>query len=91
MLRAVWGGTALPPVVAPKAVTGEYGGPFLVAALATLKGKMPGPAPDAMWEPDAELGIPLAHGRPADPPPRRILVTSLASGGTAAWAVLDAP
>lgn len=91
LLRAVWGDRPLPPVVAPKAVTGEYGGPFLGAALAALKGRLPGPAPGALWELDPDLGIELAHGRTLARPPRRALVTSVASGGAAAWAVLDAP
>ena len=86
-LRALWpeAGT-MPPVLAPKAVTGEYGGGFLAAsviAMASAVGATPG-----FDEPDPEIGIfPHRHGTLA--PPARALVSSLSAGGSAAWAVLE--
>jgi len=83
VLRRVFG-PRLPPVVAPKGTLGEYGGGFLGAAVLAARG-------NARWahpwfeERDSELGIaPVADlGNP-----RRVLVSSLGAGGSAAWLLL---
>jgi len=88
VLRGLFGAN-MPPVFAPKAVTGEYGGGNLAAALVLLGGASCAQvtAPDML---DPALGIALHDGGlPARA--RRVLVSSLASGGAAAWVVLEKP
>lgn len=84
ILHHVWG-DAIPPVFAPKAVTGEYGGSNLGGALAILGGarcaRPPGTDHPA-------LGVRLHDGRLPDRA-QRILLAGLASGGAAAWIVLE--
>ncbi|MBL8730214.1 MAG: hypothetical protein JNM25_17475 [Planctomycetes bacterium] len=78
---------ALPPVLVPKAVHGEYGGGTLATALLALAGgEFARPA--ACGQPDPELGITPAHGRVQA---ARVLCTALAAGGAAAWTVLEVP
>ena len=84
-LRAAWGEAPLPPLVAPKAVTGEHGGGFLAAAVLAAAGA-PVAAP-AGFAPDPALGVAPANGAPL-PAPDLTLVTSLAAGGAAAWLLL---
>ena len=86
VLRAVWEGSPLPPVAAPKAVTGEYGGGFLGSAVLAAAGSPLGPTP-GFTEPDPALGIVPLDGSPM-PPPSVVLATTLAAGGAAAWVVL---
>src|SRR6185436_3682331 len=62
LLRSLWNGDALPPVATPKAVTGEYGGGHLGAAVLAAAGSPLGPAP-GFGEPDPELGI-VPHDGP---------------------------
>ena len=83
VLRAAWESAPLPPVAAPKAVTGEYGGGLLGAAVLAAAGSPLGPTP-GFAEPDPELGLTPHDGSPL-PPPSTVLVTSLAAGGAAAW------
>ena len=78
---------ALPPVLVPKAVLGEYGGSLLAGALLAAEGRPFGPTPH-FREPD-EGGV-VPHDGRALPPPGRVLVTALAAGGAAAWMVLGA-
>lgn len=86
VLRAAWAGAPLPPVVAPKAVTGEYGGGHLGAAVLAASGLGLGPCP-GFAEADPELGItPLDGSLLASP--GVVLATALAAGGAAAWVVL---
>lgn len=87
MLHSVWEHGSMPPVIAPKAVTGEYGGGFLAAAVLAAQGRW-FPAPTA-GQPDAEIGVRLTDTAPTSPP-RRTLVTSCAAGGAAAWVLLEA-
>lgn len=87
MLRSLWADKSMPPVIAPKAVTGEYGGGFLAAAVLAAQGRW-FPAPTA-GQPDAEIGVRLADTAPTSPP-GRTLVTSCAAGGAAAWLLLEA-
>jgi 3-oxoacyl-[acyl-carrier-protein] synthase II len=86
VLREAWGKFALPPVQAPKSVTGEYGGGLLGAAVLAAAGSPVGPTA-GFAETDPELGIVPHDGSPL-PPPEIVIVTSLAAGGAAAWLVL---
>jgi 3-oxoacyl-[acyl-carrier-protein] synthase II len=88
VLRRLWPTATLPPVAAPKAVVGEYGGTTLGAAVLAACGLAGGPTP-GFRAPDPELGIVPHDGSPL-PAARRVLTSALASGGAAAWAVLDA-
>jgi 3-oxoacyl-[acyl-carrier-protein] synthase II len=90
MLRAVWGERPLPPVLAPKAVVGEYGGGFLGAAVMAAAGSPFGPTA-GFSAPDPELGVVPYDGGAMPSRPSTVLVTSLAAGGAAAWLVLGAP
>ncbi len=86
VLHAAWEGASLPPVAAPKAVTGEYGGGLLASAVLAAAGSPLGPTPG--WEDaDPELKVVLCGGSSL-PSPEVVLVTSLAAGGAGAWAVL---
>ena len=88
VLHEVWRGAALPPVLAPKAHTGEYGGGFLAAAV--LGATQPSAGPTVGFdEVDPELGV-TPHRGGALPAPDLTLVTSLASGGAASWLLLEA-
>jgi len=87
VLRASWGADPLPPILVPKAVTGEYGGGILAPALLALEGAPFGPAA-GFAEIDPELEI-APHRGVAPPEPERILLTGLASGGGAAWLVME--
>ena len=88
-LHALWGDAPLPPVLAPKSVSGEYGGAQLAAAILATAGAEFGPT--AGFETfDPELRV-IPHAGGPLPLPRRVLVTSLAGGGAAAWVVLERP
>ena len=87
VLRAAWGKVPLPPVMVPKAVVGEYGGGILAPALLALEGAPFGPTP-GFEEPDPEVGVTPQDGG-AREIPTRVLLTGLASGGAAAWVVLE--
>ncbi len=88
VLRRLWPAQTLPPVEAPKAVVGEYGGAALAAAVLTASGLSAGPTP-GFRAADPELGVVPEDGSPL-PRARRVLTSALAAGGSAAWAVLDA-
>ncbi len=87
VLRAAWREAPLPPVLVPKAVVGEYGGGILAPALLALEGAHIGPTP-GFEEPDPEVGV-APHDGGGMEIPARILLTGLASGGAAAWVVLE--
>ena len=87
VLRTLFSDVALPPVLAPKGITGEYGGAFLGAALLALADLPFGPTP-GFDAPDPECGI-VPHDGSQLPRAHRVLVSSLAAGGSAAWLVLD--
>jgi 3-oxoacyl-(acyl-carrier-protein) synthase len=89
MLRTAWAGRDLPPVLAPKATVGEYGGGFLGAAVLAAAGSRFGATP-GFEEADPELGV-APCGEPSRTRPSTVLVTSLAAGGAASWLVLGAP
>ena len=88
-LHAFWAGAPLPPVVVPKAVVGEYSGGHLASAVLAVAGA-PFGRPTAFDEPDPMLAIAPHDGTPL-PSPRKVLVTALAAGGSAAWALLERP
>ncbi len=77
-----------PPVLAPKDALGAWGGGFLIAAVLAASGRTSAPV-RGFGEADPALEL-----RPFTaselPPPRRTLVSSTATGGAAAWAVLEA-
>ncbi|HSD80132.1 MAG TPA: beta-ketoacyl synthase N-terminal-like domain-containing protein [Solirubrobacteraceae bacterium] len=87
VLGRLFGG-APPAVTAPKGALGEYGGGLLAAAVLVAAGRALAPTL-GFAEADPALGLsPVVAGPLARP--RRLLVSALASGGAAAWAVLDA-
>jgi len=88
-LAALWGDARIPPIVTPKAVAGEYGGGLLASAVLAAEGAPFGRLV-AFETRDPECGLVPHDGSPL-PAPRRVLVTSLAAGGAAAWAVLERP
>ena len=87
VLRAAWGETPLPPVLVPKAVTGEYGGGILAPGLLALMGAQFGATP-GFARPDPAGGV-TPHRGGALQEMSRVLLTGLASGGGAAWLVLE--
>ncbi len=88
VLSKAWG-APLPPVVAPKAVVGEYGGGQLASAVLAAGGAAFG-RPACLVRRDSELAVTLHDGSPL-PPPRATLVIALAAGGAAAWTLLERP
>lgn len=88
VLRDAFGET-LPPILAPKSVTGEYGGGFIASALLAFEAETWASTP-GFETTDPELGVCPALGQAIETP-RRILVTTLAAGGAACWLVLDRP
>jgi 3-oxoacyl-[acyl-carrier-protein] synthase II len=88
VLRRLFG-DGVPPVLAPKGVTGEHAGGQLAAAVLAAAGAAAWPTA-GFATPDPDLGLTPHDGSPL-PPARRVLVTALAAGGAAAWLVLDAP
>ena len=86
-LQKAWQGIPLPPILAPKGVTGQYGGGFLASAVLAMSDQKFG-ATGGFCEPDPELGV-IPHAGGPLPPAGITLVTSLASGGAASWLVLE--
>jgi 3-oxoacyl-[acyl-carrier-protein] synthase II len=80
----------LPPILVPKATTGEFGGGWLAAAFLALEGgRIAAPAD---FEVDPELAIvPSSSSSSTRGAPRTLLLSSLASSGPAAWLVLERP
>ena len=79
----------VPPVLAPKGVTGEHAGGHLAAAVLAASGAPAWPTAGFRTV-DPALGLAPHDGSPR-PPARRVLASALAAGGAAAWLVLDAP
>lgn len=81
----------LPTVLAPKAYTGEHGGSSLAGAMLACDpptGGGPLSATPGFREVDPELGlVPFQGG--SLPRARRVLVSTLAAGGSSVWVVLD--
>ena len=87
VLHEIWRGSVLPPVLAPKAHTGEYGGGFLAAAVLGATAPSAGPT-IGFDEVDPELAV-TPHRGDGLPAADVTLVTSLASGGAASWLLLE--
>jgi 3-oxoacyl-(acyl-carrier-protein) synthase len=87
VLQATWGKNPLPPVLTPKAITGEYGGGQLAAAVLAL-GPQTYAAPHANRVQDPAIAI-QPHDGSELPPSKRLLLSSLASGGAACWIVFE--
>jgi len=86
VLRTAFGAD-LPPLFAPKAFTGEYGGGSLAAALLILNGaRCADPTPDMSIDPELCVRV---HGGALPSRAGRVLLSGLASGGAAAWIVLE--
>ena len=97
-LRAAWDHVELPPIVTPKAFTGEWGGGGLAAAMAIVTGcdvaEAPEGAPEGATGEAADEAVPPhgdlpLHRGGALPPARLLLLTAFGSGGSAAWVVLE--
>lgn len=88
-LKSAWGNRPLPPILAPKGASGEYGGAILAAGALAVTDATFG-ATAAFEEPDPEMSIVPHDGSPL-PPAHRALLTSAGSGGAAGWAVLERP
>ena len=88
-LAAAWGASPLPPVVTPKAVVGEFGGGLLASAVLAVEGAPFGRL-SAFETRDPSLGVAPHDGGPLAAP-NRVLITALAAGGAASWAVLERP
>jgi 3-oxoacyl-[acyl-carrier-protein] synthase II len=86
VLHALWPKDSLPPVLVPKAITGEYGGGFLAAIVAAMQA-VEIAFPD-VHEVDPDIQISPPSGSLSKP--RCALATSLAAGGAAAWILLEA-
>ncbi len=89
VLREAWANAPLPPVHAPKGITGEYAGGHLAATVLALGGA-PIACPVGFRDPDPDLGI-VPYAGPPLPPPRRVLASAVGAGGAAAFVVLDRP
>ena len=87
VLRSVFKDHPLPPLLAPKSVTGDHGGGFLAASVLAACGSPFGATP-GFDEPDPELGV-VPHQGGELSAPRLTLITSFAAGGAVAWAVLE--
>jgi 3-oxoacyl-(acyl-carrier-protein) synthase len=87
VLRSLFGDVPLPPVLAPKGVTGESGGGFLAAAVLAATGSPFGPTPGFTNE-DPELGV-IPHDGRSLSDPAAVLASGFAAGGAAAWALLE--
>jgi 3-oxoacyl-[acyl-carrier-protein] synthase II len=86
VLTHLWRGQPLPPVVAPKGVTGEFAGGHLGAAV-LASGGAPMALPDGYDHPDSSLGLALAVLKRRQPT-GLTLVTTTAAGGAFAWAIM---
>ncbi len=86
VLKAVWGERPLPPILVPKAVIGEHGGALLAGLALAAEGAAFGPTP-GFSEIDPALGVVPHDGAPLAP--KTLLATGLATGGAAAWAILE--
>ncbi len=86
VLKAVWGRRPLPPILVPKAVVGEHGGALLAGMVLVAQGAAFGPTP-GFSEVDPALAVVPHDGAALDA--ERLLVTGLATGGAAAWAIVE--
>jgi 3-oxoacyl-[acyl-carrier-protein] synthase II len=87
VLHHAFGRAEIPTVLVPKAVTGEYGGAFLAAAVLATGGIELG-AVEGAGDSDPALGLVASRGGTLGPA-RRVLVTTAGAGGSSAWLVLE--
>lgn len=87
VLTEAWAGAPLPPILAPKAHVGQYGGGFLAAAMLSVAGGVFGPTLGFARE-DPELGIRPFSGGSLAPSPLS-LITTMGSGGSASWLLME--
>lgn len=78
-----------PAILAPKAVSGEFGGAPLAAAVLACSGVDLGPGVAANASLDPALGLRPSPAECSAAPPGRVLVSALAVGGAAAWLILE--
>ena len=89
LIREVWGESEVPPVLAPAAVSGAYGGSLLSAAILAAGNRAFGPTP-GFGELDPDAGV-IPHDGKELPPASHILATACAAGGAAGWALFESP
>lgn len=77
----------LPRVVTPKAVTGEFGGGTLAAAVLALRGASFA-LPAGCTQPDSQINIPLTSGPIVA---QRLLCSAHGAGGVSSWLMLQQP
>ena len=87
VLGRACGDGALPPLLVPKAITGEYAGGQLAAAFLAATGTAFG-AVTTLSRVEPGLPVVVHDGAPL-PAPDAVLVSALAAGGAGAWAVLE--
>lgn len=89
-LEAIWAEDGLPPITAPKGITGEYAGTYVAVAVLLAQGDEV-PSTAGFEEADPELGIiPLSpHQMGRSEKGRRVLVTGPSAGGHIAWLALE--
>ena len=87
VLGALFADLPLPKVLAPKGVTGEYGGGFLASVVLAAQ-RLPFGPTAGFDEADPALDV-VPHGGGPLPPGGLLLALSLAAGGAAAWVVLE--
>ena len=88
LVREIWSGAELPPLLAPAAVSGAYGGSLLSAAVLATANHRFGPTP-GFEAPDEDIGV-EPHDGSELPSAERTLLTSCAAGGAAGWALFEA-
>jgi 3-oxoacyl-[acyl-carrier-protein] synthase II len=87
VLKAVWAGAPLPTILVPKAYVGQYGGGFLAGAVLSVSGGLFGKTP-GFESPDPALGIHPFAGGLLTPAPLS-LFTTIGSGGSASWLLVE--
>lgn len=86
LLRSIFE-QAPPPIVTPKAWLGEHGGAVLSTAVLATGGAVLGPTPGFTTR-DPELDV-VPHDGGLMEPPRHVLTTAPAAGGSTSWAVMS--
>jgi len=88
-IASLFGEDAHPPVFAPIGTTGLGGGGFLAAVCLAAEGE---PLGGSAGHCECDPRLPIRpHPTAVSPTPGRILASTIASGGEAAWVILDAP
>ncbi len=88
-IAGLFGEDSHPPVFAPIGTTGFGGGGFLAAVCLAAEGE---PLGGSAGHCECDPRLPIRpHPTAVSPTPGRILASTLATGGEAAWVILDAP